>query len=303
MRTGLIVLSMLFLNSLSAQTWMSLPTGENCPAMGQDEWVSDTLFGQMLSNVAEPALLHFAPIPRMQAKGAVVVIPGGGYWVQAWDYEGVDIARHLTGAGFHVFVLKHRLPGRVALPCKTHFALDDARNGMRLVRSLADSLGFGPDKIALMGFSAGGHLAGSASVHPLEGDGSANGLARHSSRPDASILVYPVLSMDPDKSGHSGSQDNLLGKQPDAELMAYYNIPTQVNATTPPALLVHAADDQGVPVHNSIRYVEALVQHGVPADLRIYAAGGHGFGSANDLVGPIHTWLEDAVAWLKNQGW
>ncbi len=248
--------------------------------------------GVVLTDVPVPELYHYAPVARAGRNAAVVIIPGGGYQVEAWDLEGTDIARFLSARGYHAFVLRHRLPGKVEGPCKDHVALDDAQQAMLTVRRMADSLGYAADRIGIMGFSAGGHLAGSASVHWREDGGV-------SSRPDFSVLVYPVLLMNDAAGGHAGSQQALLGTTPDPERLSYYNIPEQVTADTPPALLIHASDDPGVPVANSIRYYEALVKNGVPGDLRIYATGQHGFGSARERDAPVSGWLDEVVRWLE----
>ena len=302
---SLVLLTTVFTLTLSGQTIYPLYTGEvPCAVTGPatEEFKED--IGVLLTYVDVPEVYHYAPIPKMATGGAVLIVPGGGYYVEAWDLEGVDIANRLTAAGLHAFVLRHRLPGKIEGPCKTHVALDDAQRGMQVVRSLADSLGFDPERVAIMGFSAGGHLAGSASVHGLAGDPTAEDpVLHHGSRPDRSILVYPVLIMDAEATGHAGSQGGLLGTEPDLELLDHYNLPARVDTLTPPALLVHASDDTGVPVRNSLRYYEALVRAGVAADLRVYAHGGHGFGSAVDLSSPTRNWLTEAIDWLRGGGW
>ena len=277
-----------------------IPCGTGRPAR-QEQNPDNGLF---ISDVGVPALHHYAPVPRMASGGAVLIVPGGGYTFEAWDLEGVDIANRITAAGFHAFILRHRLPGRESGACRSHVALDDARRGMRLVRSFADSLGIESDKVAVMGFSAGGHLAGSASVHPVAGEaGSADPVERYGSRPDRSLLIYPVLKMDAESSGHAGTQKALLGETPDPDLLQFYHLPGRVDSLTPPTLLVHASDDMVVPVSNSLRYYEALVKQGVPADLRVFASGGHGFGSAAGQDAPMRNWITDAIDWLRAAGW
>ena len=254
----------------------------------------DAEIGEVVTAVRVPDLAYFPPVPRSAAQEAVMVIPGGGYTIEAYDLEGTDIARYLSTRGVHAFVLRHRLPQGIEGPCKDHVAQDDAQQGLLTVRRLADSLGYRADRVGVMGFSAGGHLAGSVSVHAREEDGT-------TSRPDFSILVYPVLIMGAEDSGHAGSQAALLGQQPAAQRLAYYNLPAQVDSLTPPTILFHASDDAGVRPRNSLRYYEALLAHGVPADLRIYASGGHGFGSAREVDAPVSGWLEEAFIWLRNR--
>ena len=260
--------------------------------------------GLIVTNAQSPELHHYAPVPREASGGAVLIAPGGGYWIQAWDLEGVDIARRLANAGLHAFVLRYRLPAHADPDCRSSVALSDAQRGLQYIRSMAASLGYSPDHVAVMGFSAGGHLAGSASVHHLEPDpASQDGVLGYPSRPDASVLVYPVITMDARHSGHQGSQEALLGDTPSADLLHHFNLPNQVDTTTPPALLVHASDDTGVPVTNSLRYYEALQRNGIAADLRVYATGGHGFGSAVSLDSPVRGWLDETLVWLRNRGW
>lgn len=248
--------------------------------------------GLLLTDVPAPELHHYAPIPRADRKTAVVIIPGGGYYVEAWELEGTDIANYLTHRGFHAFVLRHRLPGRISdRSCKERVALEDARRAMLTVRKLADDSGI--ERIGIMGFSAGGHLAGSASVHHQRQEG-------RSSRPDFSVLVYPVTLMGEAES-HNGSAVALLGDNPDPELLDYYNLPERVDSTTPPAILIHAIDDEGVPVENSLRYFEALRRVNVPASLIVYPEGGHGFGAARYRQGPVSGWLDEVVRWIETR--
>ena len=255
---------------------------------------TDSAIGRILTNVVEPTLDYYGPVPRASVGKAIVLIPGGGYAVEAWDHEGVDIARYLSAQGYHVFILAHRLPMQLTGDCKSTAALSDAQEAILRVRQLADSLSFPADRVGIMGFSAGGHLAGSASVHTREAAGT-------SSRPDFSVLVYPVTMMNEARSGHGGSQYNLLGDNPDPDSLAYYNLPEQVDSLTPPTLLIHASDDAGVIPENSLAYYRSLVRHGVAADLRIYATGGHGFGSARERPGPVSGWLEEVTDWLTNK--
>ena len=248
--------------------------------------------GTVLLNVRTPELTYVAPVPRSGRALAMVIVPGGGYMVEAWDLEGIDIARYLSSQGVHCFVLRHRLPGKLTGPCKEVAALSDAQQAMRTVRELADSLGFSGGQVGIMGFSAGGHLAGSAAVHHET-------VAGWSSRPDFSVLVYPVTIMEEPNTGHVGSQWSLLGEKPDADRLAFYNLPDQIDSLTPPTLLVHASDDATVPVENSLRYYRGLVRHGIPADLRVYARGGHGFGAAREQSGPVSGWLDEVLRWIK----
>ncbi|MEO0732997.1 MAG: alpha/beta hydrolase [Bacteroidota bacterium] len=304
----LALLLVLFLAScVRAQSIIPLyPEGIPCENETEvDEIVQRADIGALVRHTRTPVLHHYAPVPRMATGGAIMLIPGGGYVVEAWGHEGIDIANRLTIEGLHVFILRHRLPRNEPKPCKTHVALDDARRGIQTIRLLADSLKIAHDRVGVLGFSAGGHLTASASVHFILGDSTAHPpAAAFSSRPDASLPIYPVLIMDDSGAGHKGSRVSLLGEadEQDSELVEYYNLPARVHADVPPTFLVHASNDKGVVPENSLRYYSALVKHGVPASMHIFATGGHGFGSGKDSDGPVRNWLDLAVEWLAWRG-
>ncbi|MEL6142644.1 MAG: alpha/beta hydrolase, partial [Bacteroidota bacterium] len=239
------------------------------------------------------------PLKATSKEAAVLICPGGGYYLLAWDWEGVDIARYFVHQGYTVGVLRSRLPHWESEACRSKVALMDAQRGMQLFRSMSSQLGFAKDKVALMGFSAGGHLAASAAVHHKAADPtSSDPIDAFSSRPDLSILVYPVISTDTIKAGHGGSIRNLLGQQPDPGLIEYYSIEKQVTKETPPTFLAHADDDAVVVPENSILYYQALHRAGVPAALHIYSQGEHGFAAGRHLTGDTIGWLEDLMRWL-----
>ncbi|MFK8162453.1 MAG: alpha/beta hydrolase [Lewinella sp.] len=305
-----MILRLLFLLLLLSQ-WVSgqsviplYPEGIPCENDLQDEEVQREDIGRLITSVHTPLLEHHAPVPQIATGAAIMIIPGGGYTVEAWGHEGDDIANHFLTEGLQVFILKHRLPHLESAPCKSHVALDDARRGVQTIRMLADSLGINRNQVAVMGFSAGGHLSASAAVHPLAADSTAfPAAAAYSSRPDLSMPIYPVLIMEDTKAAHQGSIVSLLGEKPwDPELLDYYNLPAQVHADVPPTFLVHASTDKVVPVDNSLRYYRALVEHDVPASLHIYDAGGHGFGSGRQMNTPVREWLMVATEWLRGHG-
>lgn len=296
----LIVLSLAFY--VRAQTIIPLyPEGIPCANDRVDAEEIKPDIGRIVSDVHTPLMMHYAPVRRGANGGAIMIIPGGGYWINAWELEGVDIGRRFLSEGYHVFVLQYRLPGKETdEACRTHVALDDARRGVQTMRMMADSLGYATNKIAVMGFSAGGHLAASAAVHPITADSTSSvPAARFSSRPNFSLPIYAVLIMDGTPAGHSGSMDALLGKDYHPQLRAFYDLPMQVHGNVPPTFLVHAEDDPGVPAENSLRYYQALAGHGVPAELHIFPTGGHGFGAARMQKGSVRNWLDLAVIWLK----
>ncbi|WP_442483215.1 alpha/beta hydrolase [Aeoliella sp. SH292] len=228
-------------------------------------------------------------------RAAVLIVPGGGYGVLAIDHEGTEVAKWLNERGINALILRYRCGGgKNGHPAP----LDDARRGMKLIRANAEKWHVDPSRVGVIGFSAGGHLASSLSTMWDEGDASSSDpIERLSSRPDFSVLVYPVISME-DGVTHGGSRRNLLGESPDASLVEKMSTYKQVNDRTPPTFLAHATDDTGVIPENAIRYYKALVAAKVPAEAHFYEHGGHGFGM-NTLKTKANRWLDDLEAWLK----
>lgn len=237
--------------------------------------------------VVNPSLDMY-PAPTDKATGtAVVICPGGGYSALAIAHEGSEVAKWLNGLGITAFVLKYRLPDS-----------QDGQEAIRIVRRHAKEWGINPDKIGIMGFSAGGHLASTVSTH--FNDRVYDPIDSTSARPDFSLLIYPVISMT-EGITHSGSRENLLGKKPSLKQVKYFSNEWQVNAQTPPAFLVHSMDDYSVPVQNSIAYVLSLQKFKISCELHLYASGGHGYGlgrSANSES----TWPEACRKWLEERG-
>ncbi len=236
--------------------------------------------------------------PADRATGAgIVVCPGGGYQVLASDHEGQQVARWLNTIGVTAFVLKYRLGPRYRHP----IPLQDAQRALRHVRSNADEYGVAADRIGIMGFSAGGHLAATAATHFDDGDASSTDpVARASCRPDFVVLGYPVISFQDDTT-HGGSRKNLLGEAPDPELVELLSNEKQVTSETPPAFLFHTGEDSAVPVQNSLKFYTACVRAGVPAELHIYQFGPHGVGLAEgDPVGT--SWKDRLADWLRTSG-
>ena len=232
----------------------------------------------------------------------VIVCPGGGYTILAWDKEGTRIAEWLNSIGVAAFVLKYRLPHWESEDCRDKVALLDAQRAIRLVRSKAEEWQLEPDRIGIMGFSAGGHLASTVSTHFDYGNPNAsNPVDRFSCRPDFSILMYPVVTMDT-VYGHTGSRRNLIGENADDQAIQHFSNAQQITAETPPALLIHADDDRGVLAENSVEYYLGLRKFGIPAALHIYEDGGHGFGLAEDY-GSVSGWPKVAEEWMGQRGY
>jgi len=253
----------------------------------------------MVRNVQKPDIAVFLPSKRNATGEAVVICPGGGYAVLAYDWEGSDIARWLSSNGIAAFVLKYRLPGSESNIVRHLSPLLDAQRAMRLVRSHAEQWNIDPGKIGIMGFSAGGHLASTLSTHFDAGDpASPDPVEQVSCRPDFSILVYPVISFTEDFQ-HSGSRINLLGSDAGEELVKHYSNELQVTENTPPAILIHSNDDKAVPVENSIVYFEALRANQVlNSELHIYPYGGHGYSLATGK-GHLSTWPDRVIDWIR----
>jgi acetyl esterase/lipase len=245
----------------------------------------------------KPAITFYQPA-KPQATGTVVVIcPGGGYGALAMDHEGHQVARWFTSRGVAAAILKYRLGPRYHHPAP----LQDVLRAIRLVRSRAAELGLKPDRVGVMGFSAGGHLASSAAtLFDLVEAKAADGLEAFSSRPDFAILGYPVIVLGADVT-HKGSQRNLLGDSPSAELIAGLSTDRQVKAKTPPTFLFHTSDDTGVPPQNSVAFYLALKNAGVPAELHIYEKGRHGVGLAPEDR-ELSTWPDRLLGWMRGRG-
>jgi len=277
-----------------------LPLWEGDPPNYRDtgeETIRDTADIVRISNVQKPDLAVFLPSRKNATGEAVVICPGGGYHILAYDWEGIDIARWLNSKGIAAFVLKYRLPVSSNNIIAYKSPLMDAQRAMRTVRAHAALWNVDPGKIGIMGFSAGGHLASSLSTHYDSGDAdNPDPVERESCRPDFSILVYPVITFSDDFT-HQGSKRALLGENPDEALVRNFSNELQVTEDTPPAILIHSADDQAVPVENSIAYYNATRKYNFLSEIHIYPYGGHGYSLAIGR-GHLSTWPDRVIDWL-----
>lgn len=251
--------------------------------------------GGVLRHVAVPTLTVVPPAVDRPTGTAVIVCPGGGYSVLSMNREGTQYAAWLSTLGITTFLLKSRLQdwGHPA-------PLQDVLRAVRLVRSRAAEFGVDPARIGVLGSSAGGHLAASASTlfdHPDGRTGAA--LDTVSARPDFAVLVYPVITMT-GPATHPGSRRALLGDSPGAALQALMSLEQQVSAATPPTLLLHTQGDKTVPPDNSLLYFQALTRAGVPAELHVFEQGGHGIGMREGL-GTASAWPRRAEDWLRER--
>jgi acetyl esterase/lipase len=238
------------------------------------------------------------PVPAGQGTGTgVIVCPGGAYRNLAMDHEGDQIARWLNSIGVAAFVLKYRLGPRYHHPAMIH----DVQRAIRFARHHAAEYRIVPARLGVWGFSAGGHLASTASTHFDSGDpGASDPIDRQNCRPDFAILSYAVISFTTPYT-HQGSLHNLLGDNPDPKLVEQFSNELQVTPRTPPTFLFHTDGDTSVPPENSVLYYLALRKAGVPAELHIYQRGPHGMGLgwADE---PLSTWPARLADWMRVRG-
>lgn len=246
-------------------------------------------------NVSQPSLKIYLPAEQIATGTAVIICPGGGYGMESFKLEGIKIAETFLQKGIAAFVLKYRLPSDSTMINKSMGPLQDAQQALKIVRQRAEEWHLDTEKIGIMGFSAGGHLASTAGTHfnksyipNIEGI---------NLRPNFMILIYPVISMK-DQLTHNGSRENLLGKSATEEQILNFSNELHVNANTPPTWLTHTGDDTVVPVENSIRFYQALIHHNIPSEMHLYPKGNHGF----VLSLPTEEWMQPLFSWLEKSG-
>jgi len=254
----------------------------------------ETFTSGMFRGVSKPTLEVYLPEKEKASGAAVIIIPGGSYAVVVYQGEGISTAKQFAAKGIAAFVLKYRLPDDSILQNKTIGPLQDAQQAIKTVRENASKWGVDVNKVGIVGFSAGGHLASTAATHFQEA------LVENSNktnlRPDFQVVVYPVISMQ-DSLTHRDSRNNLLGKNPSKEVIDRYSNELQVTNDTPPAYITHAADDKTVDVDNSIAYFESLRHHKVDVEMHIYPKGGHGF------IFRQPDWIDPLLLWMKKNKW
>ncbi len=251
--------------------------------------------------ISSPQLWYYPTEKSIQSTAAVLVLPGGGYQNLAFKKEGKEVAQWLNTLGISAFVLMYRTPYWESTSCKKEIPLSDAKQAMRIMRHRASEWNINPNKIGVMGFSAGGHLAATLSTQFDYGNqDEMESLAWVSTRPDFSVLVYPVITMQKAYT-HMGSRQSLLGESPTDEDIKAYSNELQVQTDTPPAILIHASNDRAVIAENSIMYYKALLEKNIPAALHIWEDGGHGFGLYREK-GSVRSWPNMVQHWFIQRG-
>jgi len=243
----------------------------------------------------KPAIWIHKPSAEKANGAAVIICPGGGYGHLAMTYEGHEVADWYNEYGVTAFVLRYRLAPRYEHPSP----MQDVQRAIRMVRAQAKEFGIDPNRIGVMGFSAGGHLASTAATHFDDGDpGSKDPIDRVSCRPDFAVLAYPVITFG--EFTHVGSRTNLLGKNPDPKLVELLSNEKQVTDMTPPTFLFHTGTDTAVPAENSLLFYQAMRRAKVPVEMHLYEEGKHGVGLAQKIP-VLSTWPECLATWLEHR--
>jgi len=297
MRFKFILILFLFFGNLSSSAQTIIPLfRDSIPNSIPNSMREDTVnwggkFGGY-RNTSKPTLEIYLPL-KQQANGtAVIICPGGGYRFVSYQEEGLNIAKEFVQNGTAAFILKYRLPSDSIMKDKSIGPLQDAQQAIKVVRQRAAEWNVNVNKVGIMGFSAGGHLASTAGTHF---DSSFIPNKEHINlRPDFMILVYPVISMS-ERLTHRNSRLNLLGANPKLKMVDFLSSELQVTDNTPPTWITHAGDDQTVDVENTIVFYQALKQHHVASEMHIYPKGDHGF----VLNFAPKLWMQSIFDWMK----
>ncbi len=282
MKTILVTALLIMTTSLCAQKPIELPLWPNgAPNSNELKGDEQEMDNGRVSNIKNPDITVYRA--EHPSGIAVIMCPGGGYARLAMNHEGHDMAPWFNTQGITYVVLKYRMPnGHREVP------FSDVEQAIRLVRQHAAEWNINPAKVGIMGASAGGHLASTLATHYTSKE----------TRPDFQILLYPVITMDANFT-HAGSRENLITKNPSADLIAKYSNELQVNAQTPQAFIALSSDDKAVLPQNSINYYLALLKHNVPATMHIYPTGGHGWGFRDNFTYK-RQWTDELEKWLRN---
>lgn len=301
----LLLVSNAFAQSAILEIWNGNTPNLKSGAENIKEVVTnDPVWSTLISKVSKPIIEVYLPPEEIATGTAVVICPGGGYTQLAWDHEGQQVAQWFNSIGVAGIILKYRLPDPAIVQVLHTAPIQDAHRAMRVVRQHAEEWKIDPNKVGIMGFSAGGHLAGSAAVHSDSTFAFVDEIDLLSAAPNFMILGYPVVTMGP--GTHTGSKSALLGSSPDPAMVDYFSVEKQVNQSTPPTFIAVASNDETVPYEpNSLALFNALQAAGVPSELWVYQESvslNHGFGLGYKSKESIE-WPWRLAQWMKANGW
>jgi acetyl esterase/lipase len=296
----LVFLSFIFLVNvqLHSQQFISLWPKDKMPN-SKGIYVKDSVSDERYRQVGAPGMLAYFTSKQENKNVAVIICPGGGYKHYSYEVSGIQIAKWLNTMGINAFVLLSRLPHSSDLIERHKAPLQDAQRAIRLIRANAGIYGIDKNKVGIIGFSAGGHLASTLGTHTEDVSDIKDGLDTLSFKPDFMLLISPVISMG--TYTHNGSRDNLLGPNPSQELIDAYSNELRVTDKTPPAFIAVADNDKGVHPYNSISFYQALHDKNIPASLFVFAQGGHNLALRNN-PGSASNWPVLCESWLVEMG-
>lgn len=286
MKTSIFVLFFTLLTSTMAHSQIEINLYPHGPAQSNGITKSESHPDPgFIIDISNPRIYYYPATKNANNTAAVVICPGGGYAGLAHSHEGSEIAQWFNEQGLAAFVLYYRMPnGHYNIP------LEDAQAAMKIIRKRSKEWSIDKQKIGIMGFSAGGHLASTVGTH----------FKTKTERPSFMILAYPVISMQSEIT-HTGSRQNLLGLQPSADLVAEFSNDLQVSKKTPATFLLHARDDETVPYANTVSFEQALIKNNVLSELHLFDKGGHGFGMRKQNI-PVDNWPNLLEKWMTKQG-
>ncbi|MCW9706589.1 alpha/beta hydrolase [Fodinibius salsisoli] len=262
--------------------------------------LEDSVYNDRIYAIKYPRMHTFVPAKEENTGAAVVIFPGGGYHHLTYDLGGFQLAKWFNTIGVSAFVVNYRLPNSRDLKKPQITPLQDAQRAMRIVRARAEEWQIDPERVGVLGTSSGGHVASTIGTHKQDVSSVGDSLDHYSYQPNFMILISPVITLG--EHTHEGSRENLLGPNPSEELVREYSNEFQVTNQTPPAFLVHAANDQAVPPQNSLQFYQALLDHGVSrSSIHIFPRGGHEIGLVGN-PGSTKQWTDLCRAWLKELG-
>jgi len=261
--------------------------------------LKDDIRNERVYQVGTPGFYAFFPSQQENKGAAILICPGGGYERLAYQISGTQLAKWFNTLGINAFVLNYRLPNSPDLKQREIAPLQDAQRAMRVIRTHAEKWQIKPDKIGVLGTSAGGHLAANSGTATEDSAKINDDFDKLSFAPNFIILISPVITMG--EYAHAGSKKNLLGANPSKELIEKYSLEKQVSATTPPVFIVHAADDKAVNPRNSLMFYNALLDKNISASLHIFPNGGHAIALRNN-PGSTETWTNLCEMWLVEMG-